>query len=138
MKISYEMRKRQRLKVAMFGRLLLKVALFLGILGFLTTTFLPSYSQFGLVIAGFAAITAPFGVVLEMLFSKIGWSENLFIDILFNQASIIAAILGFLTGAFYIGFFIIYGVDSLFLLITSISALVLSMILLTLGLRLSR
>lgn len=135
MKISYETRVKQRLAIKKSGSFLINVALLLGFLAFVLTTF--STARIGLTLAGFAVIMAPFGAALTIIFSRIGWSRNLLIDLLFNQASIVTVIIGFLTICFYIGFFTIYDKNHPTLLNASIISLASSMILLALGLRFS-
>lgn len=137
MKISYEMRVKQRLIILRLGKFLVtKMALLLGIVGFMLTIF-PGASRFSLVLAGLAAATASFGTIFAIIFSKIGWSDNLLVDALFNQTSIIMAMASFLTGLFYIGFFIISGIGYSFLLVACIMGLVFGMILMALGRQLS-
>jgi hypothetical protein len=135
MKMSYETRVKQRLTISKVGGWLIKLALLLGILGFVFTTF--NVTRFGLTLAGFAAVTAPFGAVLTIVFSKIGWSENLLIDVLFNQTSILVVTMGFLAILFFIGFSTIYNKNHPFLLIIGILSLASSMVLMALGSRFS-
>jgi hypothetical protein len=135
MKISHEARVKQRLTIFRIGKFLVKVALFLGILGFVFTTL--NATRFGLALAGFAAVTAPFGAVLTFIFNKVGWSNNLLIDSL-NQISIVLLIAAFLAINFYMGFITIYDTSYPFLLMTAVLSLASSGIFLLLGLRFSK
>lgn len=134
MKISYETRVKQRLIILQLGKFLVtKMALSLGILGFVLITIFPSASRFSLVLAGYAAVMSSFGAIFAIIFSKIGWSENPLVDTLFNQTSVLLVIVGFLAGLFYIGFLAISGLDYSFLLIASVISLAIGVILMMLG-----
>ena len=123
----YQQRAKHCQLILHIGKVVItKAVLFLGGIGLLINIFVPSSYIVSLALGGFLVVIASYGGICTIVFSNMGWSENIVIDALFNQLSIVIAALGFLAGLLYMGFLILGEMEFPLLLILSISGLIIS------------